>query len=780
MLMLLFAVTTWAQVVEGQMYRIKNVDQNLYLTIDETQYNRADQGGTYGSVPLITKEVANEDQVWYFEPSGTDNQYYVVSKSGYYLFHHTWNVLAYNTDQTKAIVEFVANGDNYKIKNCNTSQWYKVQQVSGVWHPFCDADESAAASWVLEIVEDSEFELSDDYKALLNGITTAEALQTSVNANIGTIIGKYSQASADALADAIATAKTLTNATTTATDVETLQAVIDGTKMILPTAGKYYQFHSAWQSFEQTVALYSNGTNARWQTLDNDDKRYYWLAEETENGDIVLKNANDEKYLLGNAGTSSNWTISDSKTGAEISVKIIDETDSENIEYAIVGAGRHMHAANSTSWGSVVYEGNIVSWETNAANTCSGWFIKEVELPSFYNITYEFTYNGEVKYTQETKLVAGANLPAVNVKFPYGVSATAPEGIVGNEDETYEIALNIEKALPFESATSVEGITKWYYVQMHMNSAVTSYIQDNNDGIVEWADKDFTASEIDSHLWGFVGDVWNGIKVVNKGTGNAITSTNGAAATGDAANATAFFIDNSQAANPACFCLKYPNNSNYLNAQGSAVASWGDNDNGSSFLLTEYKEFEATVSAVEYATLFLNYNAFIPEGVEVYAVNGTVSNYVTLAEVTGNIPANEGVILKNQGTYTFKTAPTAAAIDNMLEGTTTDAYITPENGTAYVLANGENGVGLFKAKLNQENNTAFLNNANKAYLVIPNGEANPIASYSFNFDWEGTTGIEGVEAEGAQNGKIYDITGREVKAITAPGIYIVNGKKVVK
>ena len=31
------------------------------------------------------------------------------------------------------------------------------------------------------------------------------------------------------------------------------------------------------------------------------------------------------------------------------------------------------------------------------------------------------------------------------------------------------------------------------------------------------------------------------------------------------------------------------------------------------------------------------------------------------------------------------------------------------------------------------------------------------------------------------NGKIYDITGREVKAITAPGIYIINGvKRVVR
>ena len=72
-----------------------------------------------------------------------------------------------------------------------------------------------------------------------------------------------------------------------------------------------------------------------------------------------------------------------------------------------------------------------------------------------------------------------------------------------------------------------------------------------------------------------------------------------------------------------------------------------------------------------------------------------------------------------------------------------------------------------------------MNNANKAYLPVV-VEANAAPSYSFNFDWAGTTGIEGVVAEGAQNGKIYDITGRRVKAITAPGIYIVNGRKVVK
>jgi hypothetical protein len=41
------------------------------------------------------------------------------------------------------------------------------------------------------------------------------------------------------------------------------------------------------------------------------------------------------------------------------------------------------------------------------------------------------------------------------------------------------------------------------------------------------------------------------------------------------------------------------------------------------------------------------------------------------------------------------------------------------------------------------------------------------------------TGIDGVEAEDGEL-VIYDLTGRRVKSITTPGIYIVNGVKVVK
>ena len=226
-------------------------------------------------------------------------------------------------------------------------------------------------------------------------------------------------------------------------------------------------------------------------------------------------------------------------------------------------------------------------------------------------------------------------------------------------------------------------------------------------------------------------------------------------------------------------CYVWANTNDRLNATNGTITI--------AFEEVETSTFTHNVTfAAEYSTLYLGYKAEIPTGVEAYYITGEkkdgLDNVLMLTPVEGIIPACTAVILKNTSAetteYTFNYSDATAATigTNLLKGSIASRYITEE---AYVLSAPNNNVGLYKATLNQLESTAFLNNANKAYLVMPAEEASSIASYSFGFDWGGTTGIENIEGATEENATeaIYDITGRQIKAITVPGIYIINGKK---
>ena len=183
-----------------------------------------------------------------------------------------------------------------------------------------------------------------------------------------------------------------------------------------------------------------------------------------------------------------------------------------------------------------------------------------------------------------------------------------------------------------------------------------------------------------------------------------------------------------------------------------------------------------TVSNAGYATLYLGYKAEIPSTVNAYIVESTNSTHAIMTKVEGVVAANTGLILEGEGEHLFNITSAAATADvkgNLLKGTVVDENITED---AYVLSDGANGIGLYGAIMNQADGTAWLNNANKAYLPM-SAVANKSAEF-FGFDWDGTTAIENVEVENEVKA-IYDLTGRRVEEITAPGVYIVGGKKVL-
>ena len=612
-------------------------------------------------------------------------------------------------------------------------------------------------------------------------IVEAEALLGTVNANQGTIIGKYAAETATALNSAIVAAKAIAAANITASDVETLQAAIDAVSKILPTAGKYYQIHSAL-GFTETKAIYSGGTNVSWKSLNNDDKSFYWQAV-VKNGKTYLQNAADKKYMMGAAHNSA-WTMSADAVAA-CAMDVIIQTEDEHMkgfQYGVVLNNWQMHAqSHSNGAGS---NGNIVSWNTDAANSASSWYIVEVDFVEFFTVTYNFNYGGDTKYSYSFELAKGAAYPTLNAALPYGVTTNfaVPVGTV-TENTTFNFDLTIEAELPFKTAATANDITTWYYARMHTNQpGYIGDIAEDNSINVAWGKSSDVANN--NFVWGFVGDVFSGITVVNKGTGLQLTSTGSGNAT-LTDNGTAFFVARTTETSANAtngFCLRRNDSNNYLNANYNAgkLSHWASTDAGSTIFLTEYEEADVTVSNAGWATMYLGYSVYVPEDVNVYAVTGAANGYVTKSQIEGVIPANTGVLLENAGDYTFvKAAKDVAALEgNLLKGSVENTYV---KGTAYVLANhSEAGIGFYKAELNKDKDgndgtTHFLNNAGKAYLVLP-AASETVAFYGL--DWEGTTGVDEVVVENEVK-TIFDITGRKVEAITAPGIYIVGGKKVL-
>lgn len=214
--------------------------------------------------------------------------------------------------------------------------------------------------------------------------------------------------------------------------------------------------------------------------------------------------------------------------------------------------------------------------------------------------------------------------------------------------------------------------------------------------------------------------------------------------------------------------------------------------------------FVAHAGADYYAT-FSNANVvFMPKDVTISTV-AVEKNSIVLCnstegylgkeetvEIAGNnvagyyIPANTGVLLnsKNSGEVTYYTvenkevAAYDAILNNMLMPSVAGGEFTAEPGKVYYkLAYNDyynhTGLGFYWGA---ENGGAFKVKAGTAYLAVPAGET---TAKGFTLNGE-ATGIEGVNANVENAKAIYNINGQRVASMAKPGLYIVNGKKVVR
>lgn len=210
------------------------------------------------------------------------------------------------------------------------------------------------------------------------------------------------------------------------------------------------------------------------------------------------------------------------------------------------------------------------------------------------------------------------------------------------------------------------------------------------------------------------------------------------------------------------------------------VGTWYDNtDAGNYWQFIKVTEVPLTIAANDYTTLCLPFNVKLPEGtaVKAYYASQAAGSVLKLEEITGGIiPANQGVILQNTSeteaaiNLTITTDEATTLDGNRLEGVTAkrEGYDALSN---YVLADGNKGIGFYKAKF-----TAIV--ANKAYLPVANVQNAQGVMMAFSFGDE-VTGIDNVNAAAPAAKKYYDLQGRRV-LYPAKGIFVTeDGQKVL-
>lgn len=501
-----------------------------------------------------------------------------------------------------------------------------------------------------------------------------------------------------------------------------------------------------------------------------------------ENGQYYLYNQGKKAFVKYNS-SANKWEFTDNPTvvevekngekGAPLSLFWIKDTEcGSNIPYLHVSLG---------------YETGVVGWNIGADN--SHFYF--VEIPDAKSDELGNIALKKAKMEAD-EIIAAYDESKTNYVGCY--SKTAIDALKEAYNDPNATVSSVEEALT-NAANSRKQVEAGKYYQilntMSFTDGGVKAIYENPDGTnVAWHTTEGTAAE----LWQFEqenggdGDYY----VKSSNTGKYIELMPGAGSGTVKETASTPFRFTEQGSDLVSFGLQAWNEANSDKATlvlqtGNGWGSVANAENESGNYIGTYNDFgDATpskwnivevtsvnlsIGSMGYATAYFPFAVTIPEGVKAYTVSAAADGVATLSPLTGTIPANTGVILSGDAkTYPFAITTSAASAveDNLLNGVTMATDLNSE--TSYILANGTNGMGFYKV---DPNDTKLA--ANKAYLVVDDATA---ASFSLKLDGA-VTGIQSVE-NAAENAPAYDLQGRRLPQVPTKGLYIQNGKKIVK
>ncbi|WP_443703653.1 hypothetical protein [Prevotellamassilia timonensis] len=415
-------------------------------------------------------------------------------------------------------------------------------------------------------------------------------------------------------------------------------------------------------------------------------------------------------------------------------------------------------------------------------------------LQAFTELTYNYVFDGKVRTSVKVNAVDGEEYPTPTtaISLPDFIAAPTlkPEGIYHDGAAT-SYDLQLASTLPFTLSTDANRV--YYYLAAGAGTEGRTMLYANGNSLelrAEAQANNLTAMRND--LWYVTGNPYDGLQFHNVGSGTTAVSL------ATPSNVTELKLS-SKIGTDIWKIYKISDNAFGLYCYGEWVydrgnVAWKLNGSKVSFEKIDvsapntsdafaFQAIEPTyvlplhdseADDAAFATTCAPFN-FAIMGDDVKAYAGKLSadgKELDMKEIEGNVPANQGVILKaamGVSEVTVKVVNTADAIDNDLKGTNDEMT---DLSQVYVFGRDKvtRHVGFYTAA-----GDAPLP-ANRAYLDKPAQEA--VNAVAMNFGDGMVTNINtAISAQSADNAPIYDLSGRRVQHTVKGGLYIKGGRK---
>ena len=529
----------------------------------------------------------------------------------------------------------------------------------------------------------------------------------------------------------------------------------------------------------------SMGTDLIGSTLNTDQQKYIWKVTKSGNT-VTLMSLESSTYIKKTGKNKDKATMGKDAQSYTVS----DENEAGTVVlsyYHNALLNRNKYTTYLTTNGDDTNADSYIGTSTTEANAAQFVFYKTTDV-EYVDVTYNYTYNGETKYTCTVKAIDGQAFPECNIKESDRPGFVVFGKPAGNFNKSVgETTFNIELTYNLPFTTSTDAAPVYYYLVNGTDTRHMLYNNNSSVGIREDAQAE-QLNNVRNDLWFVKGNPFDGYQFTNVATGNLIHSN--AQLSNVFVQGNCFLAFEGAIYNTYTWEL-YEVDDNSFAVKGDGYY-WSYNSGRGQVRFTKdltiddnhtFRLIPATITMPlnyseaddkTFATTCLPYAVEVAEGQDnIKAYAGKLNDEKTELQMNAvtAVPANQGIILSGESAsddqVVLNVIASADAIDNDLLGTTSE--ISTEGILALGRANGTGSVGFFRS-------TNGKLKANRAYLKVDN---ETIQSLAMNFGGT-TTGItNAIKNEVTPNAPIYDLSGRRVFTTVKGNIYLQQGRKFI-